>query len=104
MNSDKMNPFPHQLEIASLIKENDRGIFDVTCGGGKSLAMMLSSIPYEVVVVLAPTKNLVSQLHQGFVKFYKERKEDRKIFILNSDNALDFTPEEVEELKEKKER
>ena len=85
--------FPHQEKVSDLVQTNDIGIFEITCGGGKTLAMMLASQHFPISVVLAPTKNLVSQILDNF-KLLKGTVS----FAVNSDNPVDV--DVIEEAKD----
>ncbi|KAJ3371256.1 hypothetical protein GGF31_003435 [Allomyces arbusculus] len=80
-----MRLFPHQVQALEKIKDHDRGVFNITCGGGKSMVIKEAALLFKTSIVFTPTKNLVAQFHcdyflndQAFVPV-----------VINSDNPVD---------------
>ncbi|KAJ3371286.1 hypothetical protein GGF31_003465 [Allomyces arbusculus] len=88
-NSTLLQVIPKVIE-----RECDRGVFNITCGGGKSRIIKEAALLYKISVVFAPTKNLVSQ----FYRDYFEGDQNFVPVVINSDNPVDETT--VESVKE----
>jgi len=77
-----MNLYDHQRKALELIQEYDKGIFNLTCGSGKTLIMKEASKLYKISAIFAPTKNLVSQIYEEYFKING--------IVINSDNSPDY--------------
>ncbi|KAJ3371250.1 hypothetical protein GGF31_003429 [Allomyces arbusculus] len=82
-----MKLFPHQSQALEKIRDHDHGVFNITCGGGKSRIIKEAALLYKISIVFAPTKNLVSQ----FYRDYFQGDEAFVPVIINSDNPVDDT-------------
>ncbi|KAJ3371230.1 hypothetical protein GGF31_003407 [Allomyces arbusculus] len=69
------------------IKDHDRGVFNITCGGGKSMVIKEAALLHKISIVFAPTKNLVAQFHRD----YFENDQAFVPVVINSDNPVDKT-------------
>jgi superfamily II DNA or RNA helicase len=77
-----MQLYEHQHKALELLRQNDKGIFNITCGGGKTMIMKSAVSEHRLCAIFAPTKNLVSQIYHDYFQ--------HDGLIINSDNAVNF--------------
>ncbi len=76
--------YAHQRDALQHIQQSSRGIFNVICGGGKSLIMIHAIRNYQYSAIFAPTKILVEQISELV------RQDDATVTVvaINSDNYI----------------